>query len=236
MEAKAQRPVGAPPVTFRTNLVVCTATILDEIAAGLPQKDVAMTYALAIKSEAEGADKPDWPKINRAHHRTVVHERAGAGQEARIRPAGREGVGMTAAPPPDLNELRRLADIDTGWLRRAPAMIRAALPWLLDRAEECFALAADQCHDGYAGEHGDHRCREVDDALARAETAEARAERAEAENARLREALRPFAEWAAKLAPAWMADDLYVGGGVTAGALRRAARALTQTEAGDDPR
>jgi hypothetical protein len=28
--------------------------------------------------------------------------------------------------------------------------------------EENFRLAADQCHAGYAGEHGDHRCREID--------------------------------------------------------------------------
>jgi len=28
--------------------------------------------------------------------------------------------------------------------------------------EENFALAADQCHDGYAGEHGHHCCREQD--------------------------------------------------------------------------
>lgn len=29
-------------------------------------------------------------------------------------------------------------------------------------SDECFALAANQCHDGYASENGDHRCREVD--------------------------------------------------------------------------
>lgn len=33
----------------------------------------------------------------------------------------------------------------------------------IERLEkENFALAADQCHGGYAGEHGHHRCRELD--------------------------------------------------------------------------
>ena len=30
------------------------------------------------------------------------------------------------------------------------------------KEKECFALAANQCHDGYAGEHGHHLCREVE--------------------------------------------------------------------------
>lgn len=37
---------------------------------------------------------------------------------------------------------------------------------------ECFRLAADTCHAGYGDEHGHHRCREVDDANARAARAE----------------------------------------------------------------
>ncbi len=41
--------------------------------------------------------------------------------------------------------------------------------------QECFALAANQCHDGYVGEYGNHCCRKV--------------EAAEAECERLREAL-----------------------------------------------
>lgn len=48
------------------NLVCCTQTILHEIANKATQKYVAVTYAIALKSEAQGADKPDWPKINRA--------------------------------------------------------------------------------------------------------------------------------------------------------------------------
>ncbi|MEC5289438.1 MULTISPECIES: hypothetical protein [unclassified Aurantimonas] len=31
---------------------------------------------------------------------------------------------------------------------------------------ENFALSANQCHDGYAGEHGHHRCRQVEDSVA----------------------------------------------------------------------
>lgn len=37
---------------------------------------------------------------------------------------------------------------------------------------ECFRLAADTCHAGYGDEHGHHRCREVDQANARALRAE----------------------------------------------------------------
>ncbi len=43
--------------------------------------------------------------------------------------------------------------------------------------KECFALAANQCHDGYIGEHGDHCCRKLDTMTA--------------ENERIREMLKP---------------------------------------------
>jgi hypothetical protein len=45
---------------------------------------------------------------------------------------------------------------------------------------EGAALAANQCHDGYGDEYGNHRCREVDAWKARAERAEAAIERARA--------------------------------------------------------
>lgn len=49
------------------NLVCCTQVILQDLAAkGCRQKDVALTYAMAIKSQAQKADFPDWPAINRA--------------------------------------------------------------------------------------------------------------------------------------------------------------------------
>jgi len=48
------------------NLVCCTDVILNEIALGLTQKQIALTYAMAIKSAAQKADTPDWGKINRA--------------------------------------------------------------------------------------------------------------------------------------------------------------------------
>src|SRR5574337_159683 len=52
-----------------------------------------------------------------------------------------------------------------------PALIAAARE--RDRLEkECFALAADGCHAGYSDEYGNHRCREVDAAIARAEALE----------------------------------------------------------------
>jgi hypothetical protein len=52
---------------YQTNLVGCTDAILQEIGnQSITQKDVAMTYALAMKSAFQGADKPDWMTINRA--------------------------------------------------------------------------------------------------------------------------------------------------------------------------
>lgn len=51
---------------FEVNLVCCTQTICDEIEQGFTQKDIALTYAMAIKSQAHGADEPDWPTINKA--------------------------------------------------------------------------------------------------------------------------------------------------------------------------
>ena len=51
---------------LQINLLYCTQVICDEIAQGLRQMDIAMTYAMAIKSEAQRADLPDWQKINEA--------------------------------------------------------------------------------------------------------------------------------------------------------------------------
>ena len=47
-------------------MICCTSTICDEVAAGLKQNDIALSYALAIRSAARGADKPDWHAINAA--------------------------------------------------------------------------------------------------------------------------------------------------------------------------
>lgn len=52
---------------WRINLVDCTRVIVMDLgAAQATQKDVALTYAMSIKSQADGADKPDWPTINKA--------------------------------------------------------------------------------------------------------------------------------------------------------------------------
>ena len=51
---------------LRLELLCCTSTILDEVAEGQRQADIATTYALAMRSEAAGCDSPDWPAINRA--------------------------------------------------------------------------------------------------------------------------------------------------------------------------
>lgn len=52
---------------WRMNMVCCTDVILNEVAhKECTQRDIALSYALAIKSAAQGADKPDWRKINTA--------------------------------------------------------------------------------------------------------------------------------------------------------------------------
>ena len=51
---------------FQINLVGCTDVICNEVAQGLTQNAIALTYAMAIKSAAQKADVPDWAKINTA--------------------------------------------------------------------------------------------------------------------------------------------------------------------------
>jgi hypothetical protein len=51
---------------YQVNLICCTGVICDEVKAGLSQKDIAVTYAMAMKSAAQGADQPDWLAINTA--------------------------------------------------------------------------------------------------------------------------------------------------------------------------
>lgn len=53
--------------SYRINMVGCTDAILQEVGCKeASRKDVALSYAMAIKSQADGADSPDWGKINRA--------------------------------------------------------------------------------------------------------------------------------------------------------------------------
>ena len=65
MSKPETQPTTEAP-TYQMHMLCCTATILDEIKAGLPQTDIAMSYGLAIRSAAAGADDPDWQTINRA--------------------------------------------------------------------------------------------------------------------------------------------------------------------------
>ena len=51
---------------IQINLICCTDTILGELESGLSRKSVALSYAMAMKSAAQKADAPDWPKINHA--------------------------------------------------------------------------------------------------------------------------------------------------------------------------
>jgi hypothetical protein len=46
-------------------LVNAASVVESEIAAGLQQKDIALTYALAMRSE-DGGEKQDWPRMNNA--------------------------------------------------------------------------------------------------------------------------------------------------------------------------
>jgi hypothetical protein len=47
------------------NLVCCTQVICNEVShKEVRRKDVALTYAMALKSWAQKADVPDWKTIN----------------------------------------------------------------------------------------------------------------------------------------------------------------------------
>lgn len=47
-------------------LVCCTQVICNEVRRGVTQKDIAVTYAMALRSAAAKADDPDWKTINEA--------------------------------------------------------------------------------------------------------------------------------------------------------------------------
>lgn len=51
---------------WQSYLVCCTMVIVNDVAQGLTQKQIALTYAMAIISERNKADLPDWAKINQA--------------------------------------------------------------------------------------------------------------------------------------------------------------------------
>jgi len=51
---------------FTISLVCCTQVIQNEIAQGVSQKSVGLTYAMAMVSESRGDDAPDWKAINAA--------------------------------------------------------------------------------------------------------------------------------------------------------------------------
>ena len=49
------------------NLVCCTQVICDQVGEKqATQKDIALSYAMAIKSAAQKADEPNWRAINEA--------------------------------------------------------------------------------------------------------------------------------------------------------------------------
>ena len=47
------------------DLCDCTRVICEEVEMGCKQMDIAVSYAMALKSQANGVDKPDWRTINR---------------------------------------------------------------------------------------------------------------------------------------------------------------------------
>ena len=52
---------------FHTHMICCTDTICEEVRhKEITRKNVALSYALALRSAAAGADAPDWSRINRA--------------------------------------------------------------------------------------------------------------------------------------------------------------------------
>lgn len=52
---------------MQMNLVCCTQVLLREVGTKqLKQNDIALTYAMAIKSKHEGADDFEWGPINEA--------------------------------------------------------------------------------------------------------------------------------------------------------------------------
>ncbi len=52
---------------YQINMVCCTDVLLQDIdAKEMTQRDIAFTYAMAIKSQAQKTDIPDWNTINKA--------------------------------------------------------------------------------------------------------------------------------------------------------------------------
>jgi len=52
---------------IQINLICCTQVVCDLVTVKqATQKDVALNYAMAIKSAAQKADEPDWKAINGA--------------------------------------------------------------------------------------------------------------------------------------------------------------------------
>ena len=53
---------GAPTEGIRVEMACCESVILNEIAQGLNQKQIAQSYALALRSSWP----TDWAKVNKA--------------------------------------------------------------------------------------------------------------------------------------------------------------------------
>lgn len=64
-------PDGTPKISelpsVKFYMTCCTFVLCNEIETlRLPQKDVALTFAAALKSEEAGIDKVDWEKVGAA--------------------------------------------------------------------------------------------------------------------------------------------------------------------------
>lgn len=75
-------------------LADCAHVIDDEIAAGIKQSDIALTYALAMRSAAAGVWEADWPRVNRA----IINRWSRAGLE-RVKRLAHQYLQQPSTPP-----------------------------------------------------------------------------------------------------------------------------------------
>lgn len=75
-------------------LADCASIVEDEIAAGMKQTDIALTYALAMRSAAAGVWEADWPRVNRA----ILNRWSMAGLE-RVKKLAHQHFRQTSVPP-----------------------------------------------------------------------------------------------------------------------------------------
>jgi hypothetical protein len=94
MESMDKNCIGEEPKVAPGIWLMCAEMVIkNEIEQGIPQKGVALTYALAMRSQDAGASSPDWKAINDAitakwgiKGLSRIKSRAWALYEGRIQP------------------------------------------------------------------------------------------------------------------------------------------------------